>query len=177
MVLTTFLKSKFPRLLHNCVILYQIHSNNIIEWNTILISYLYSNSHKSNTQKMFDALTWVHIYMMITVSDRKVFTTFLCIHSFLQSFSHVCIHQKRSFLALPLSLSCTCIMHPVMDLQRTWSCNGHINPSWANFALFSKPHEYIQHTTFHIWNGPWNILMLLYEFWCFRFESHVHTLN
>ena len=118
---------------------------------------------------MFDALTWVHIYMMITVSDRKVFTTFLCIHSFLQSFSHVCIHQKRSFLALPLSLSCTCIMHPVMDLQRTWSCNGHINPSWAKFALFSKPHEYIQNKAFHIWYGPWNIfnatlwvLMLFY---------------
>ena len=99
---------------------------------------------------MFAALTWVHIYMMITVSDRYVFTTFLWIHSFLQSFSHVCIHQKRrSFLALPLSLSCTCIMHPVMDLQRTWSCNGHINPSWAKFALFSKPHEYIQNTAKH----------------------------
>ena len=118
---------------------------------------------------MFDALTWVHIYVMITVSDRYVFTTFLWIHSFLQSFSHVCIHQKRSFLALPLSLSCTCIMHPVMDLQRTWSCNGHINPSWAKFALFSKPHEYIQNTALHIWYGPWNIfnatlwvLMLFY---------------
>ena len=51
----------------------------------------------------------------------------------------------------------------------TWSCNGHINPSWAKFALFSKPHENIQNTALHIWYGPWNIfnatlwvLMLFY---------------